>query len=88
LGIDKDNGALGGYYSYTMKGTDVNIGQKISEYLKDEPYIECDINMTCIATQKSGGTANHVDFNMNTNNNPSKLYKAITLNYTNPKGNN
>jgi hypothetical protein len=88
LGIDKDNGALGGYYSHTMKGTDVSIGQKISEYLKDEPYIECDINMVCIASQNSGTVAKHVDFNMNTHNNPSKLYKAITLNYTNPKGNN
>ena len=77
LGADKDKGALGGYYSYTMKGTEVSIGQKINEYLEDEPYIECDINMTCIASQNAGTEANHVEFNMTTHNNPSKLYRTI-----------
>lgn len=66
LGIDKSNGALDNYFSYTMQGNQTTIGQKLKKHFEDtdDPYVECDINITCKAKETAGTNVNYIDFNM------------------------
>lgn len=73
LKLDKNNGSLGNYYSYTMTGNQTKIGDKLKKHFEDtdEPYIDCDINIICKAKETSGTNVNYIDFNMSK---PTKLY--------------